>query len=226
MIPSSTPLLQRRVFTEQRTARASQCRSGVAECWSSEESEWQGTGVVEHCCAKATGRSSSGMPEQRDSGAVGCWCGRAPERRSGGAPESLERYRAGAAGCRCSGALERLNSSVPVQQSARATERWSNGAAGRRGTGMSKPRYRPCKSFTTDHLLRITFCTSFATDRLPMVVLPLHRLPGRPGWPHLRSDPFFVNRTSRMVVFQVLRAIFQKWKSSSTYKKSHLQLVL
>ena len=94
---------------------------------------------------------------QRDAGAVWCLCSRAPERRRSGAPESLERYRAGAAGCRCSGALERLNSSVPVQQSARATERWSNGAAGRRGTSMSKPRYRPCKSFTTYHLLRITF---------------------------------------------------------------------
>ena len=58
----------------------------------------QGTAAVEHCCAKATRHSSSGMPEQRDSGEVGCWCGRVQERRSGGAPESLQCYRTGATG--------------------------------------------------------------------------------------------------------------------------------
>ena len=78
------------------------------------------------------------------------------------------------------------------------------------------PRNVCRRSFTADYLQWIAFCTLFTTDRFPWMMRLLHRLLGRAGWPHLGSVPFSANLPPRMGVFQVLRAIFEKWKSSST----------
>ena len=134
---------------EHRGARAEWQSAGAVKSPSGRAPEWWDTAVLKQQGIRAARCRSSKTLERWGTGAA--------EHQSAGAVERQRAWSAIAPELRSAGASERLNSSVPVQQSARATERCSNGAAGRRGTGVSKPRCGPCKSFTTDHLLRITF---------------------------------------------------------------------
>ena len=143
------------------------------------------------------------------------------EHRSIGVPDRvLERWSTGEEEHQSVRATKRWSSRASEQRSARAAERQSNIATERWRAGTTAPRNVRRRSFTADNLRGLLSAhrshnvrhQSHAVGRVPT-----HLTVGSPQGALLSSGPFWSKRHPRMGIFQVLRAIFQKWESSGTW---------